>query len=163
MVSIRTTSKQIRKKLTPQENRLKVKLHKFYKQNIRGRQEPTEVLRRVYENQIKIIIRQAIEEAYFTGFQVVENTVGKRRQYFISVTDIQNIKDLSNKMNEQFWVTTTKLHMRENEFIISLATQEMIKKQEFDTEAAYIGIASLMVYAAYNNSVKSKLVQVIQQ
>ena len=157
---IRLINRNIRSQLNPQENRLKVKLHTFYKKNIRGRNEPTQSLRTIYDSQIKTIIRQAVEEAYFTGVGQVKQTVGKRRQYFISVTDVENIKDIAENMTEQFWTTTDKLHRRENEFIISMADHELIKKQEFDTEAAYLSIASMMIYFTYNSSIVSKSIQV---
>jgi hypothetical protein len=165
-VDIKKTNKDITVKLTRQEVALKRKLHSFYLTHIKNEGAPTESLRKLYENQMKAVIRKAVEDAYFTGTDLIEKetlAINRRKIFFISGEDIRNIQTITEDMNNQFWTTAGKLHMRENEFIKSLATQELIKKKEFDTEAAMIGIAALMVFKAFNNSVISKTRQVINQ
>ena len=164
-LNILKTNKEITTKLVRQENALKRTLHKFYLTRIKNEGAPTESLRKLYENQIKSIIRKSIEDAYFAGVEVVEKevkTITPRKIFFISGEDIQNIQDITEQMNEQFWTTTQKLHMRESEFVLTL-DKELIKKKEFDTEAAYIAIAALMVFKGFNNSVVSKVRQVVNQ
>ena len=165
MVNIQKTNKDITKKLVAQEGTLKRKLHSFYLTTVKNNTLPTESIRRKYENQIKAIIRKAVEDSYFFGSDLIEQEVkiiSPKKIFFVSGTDIQNIQDITEKMNDQFWTTTSKLHMRESEFVLTL-DKELIKKREFDTEAAYISIAALMIFAAFNNSVISKARQVVNQ
>jgi len=82
--------------------------------------------------------------------------------FFVSGEDIQNIQNITEQMNEVFWKTTEKLHMREQEYVLTL-DKELVRKRQFDTEAAYIAIAALMVFKGFNNSVISKTRQVINQ
>jgi len=164
-VNIQKTNKDITKKLVAQESILKRKLHSFYLTTVKNNILPSESIRHKYENQIKAIIRKAIEDSYFFGSDLIEQEIKQinpKKIFFVSGTDIQNIQDITEKMNNQFWITTSKLHMRESEFVLTL-DKELIKKKEFDTEAAYISIAALMVFAAFNNSVLSKARQVINQ
>ena len=164
-MNIQKTNKEITQKLKTQENTLKVKLHRFYLQNIKHRQEPTDILRKVYGNRIKAVIREAVEKAYFTGVDLTKKTVQEiqpNKIFFISGTDVLNIQDITEKMNQQFWATTTRLHQREHEFELTL-DKELIKKKEFDTEANFIRIASNMVMSGFNNSIISKTRQVVAQ
>jgi len=164
-MNIQKTNKDITVKLTRQEKALKVKLHSFYLTHVKNEGIPTESLRKLYENQIKAIIRKAIEDSYFTGTDLIEKEVKQidpRKIFFISGTDIQNIQDITEQMNNVFWTTTGKLHMREQEFVLTL-DKELVRKRQFDTEAAYIAIAALMIFKGFNNSVISKTRQVVNQ
>jgi len=165
VLNIQKTNKDITKKLVTQEGTLKRKLHSFYLSTVKNNTLPTESIRHKYENQIKAIIRKEIEDSYFFGTDLIEQEIKQinpKKIFFVSGTDIQNIQDITEKMNDAFWTTTSKLHMRESEFILTL-DKELIKKKEFDTEAAYISIAALMIFSAFNNSVISKARQVVNQ
>jgi hypothetical protein len=164
-IDIQKTNKEITSALVKQELSLKKKLHSFYLRNIKNEGAPTESLRKIYGNQVKAVIREAVEKSYFTGVDLVKERVKEidpRKIFFISAEDINNIQKITEDTNEQFWKTTGKLHMRESEFILTL-DKELVKKKEFDTEAAYIGIAALIVFKGFNNSVVSKTRQVIDQ
>jgi hypothetical protein len=164
-MNIQKTNKDITVKLTRQEKALKVKLHSFYQTVVKNNVLPVETLRTKYENQIKAIIRKAVEDSYFTGTDLIEKEVKQitpRKVFFTSGTDIQNIQEITEQMNKVFWTTTSKLHIRETEFKLTL-DKELIKKKEFDTEAAYIAIAALMIFKGFNNSVISKTRQVVNQ
>jgi len=164
-LNIQLANKEITRKLTTQEKALKRKLHSFYLTHVKNEGIPTESLRKLYENQMKAIIRKAVEDSYFTGTDLIEKEVKQidpRKIFFVSGEDIQNIQDITEQMNNVFWTTTGKLHMRESEFVLTL-DKELIKKKEFDTEAAYIAIAALMIFKGFNNSVISKTRQVVNQ
>jgi len=164
-LNIQITNKEITRKLTTQEKALKRKLHSFYLTVVKDNPIPVETLRTKYENQIKAIIRKAVEDSYFTGTDLIEKEVKAitpRKVFFISGEDIKNIQDITEQMNKVFWTTTGKLHIRETEFKLTL-DKELIKKKEFDTEAAYIAIAALMIFKGFNNSVISKMRQVVNQ
>ena len=166
-MNIQKTNKEITQMLLAQEKSLKVKLHSFYKLYVKNQQAPTESIRGVLGNRIKAIVREAVEKSYFYGIDLVRQKVQEKspnKVFFISGEDIQNVQNITEKMNEQFWTTTSKLHRREHEFMITLGmTPELVKKKEFDTEAAYIGIAALMVFSGFNNSIVSKTRQVLEQ
>ena len=164
-MDIKKTNKEITTTLVRQENALKRKLHSFYQTIVKNNKAPTESIRGKYENQIKAVIRKAVEDSYFSGTDLIERetkAINPKKIFFVSGTDIQNIQDITEEMNNTFWTTTGKLHMRESEFILTL-DKELIKKKEFDTEAAYISISALMVFKAFNNSIISKTRQVVNQ
>ena len=164
-MNIQKTNKDITKKLVAQESILKRKLHSFYLTTVKNNILPSESIRHKYENQIKAIIRKAIEDSYFFGSDLIEQEIKQinpKKIFFVSGTDIQNIQDITEKMNDQFWTTTSKLHMRESEFVLTL-DKELIKKKEFDTEAAYISIAALMVFKGFNTAIISKSRQIVTQ
>ena len=158
MTSIRNTNKNITRLLTKIEKALKVKLFRFYKQNILGSNSTIEELRQKYEQQVKNLIRKTIQDSYLVGTDIVTQAISEKDPSFISfisVTDIQNIQDLTEKQNEQFWKTSGRLHLRETEFV--LKDNELEKKDMFDIEAAYVGVTSFMAYLAYNLAVESKM------
>ena len=161
MTSIRNTNKNITKRLSRIENALKSKLNSFYKQKIKPLSDlPIESIKQRYETHVKNLIRKTIQDAYLTGTDIVsEKITDKNKDFtlFISVTDIQNIQSLTEKMSNQFWTTTGKLVQREQTFEKNLATQEFIKKQSFDDEAAMIGLSALFAYSGFNAAVLSKM------
>mgnify|MGYP003578192731 CR=1 FL=1 len=166
MATIRQTNKSITKRLTRIENALKSKLNGFYKRKIKPQAAitPIETFRQKYEQQVKTLIRKAIQEAYLTGTDIVaEKITDKNNEFvpFISVTDIQNIQQLTEKMSNQFWTTTEKLVRREQEFILDNASKELIKKKSFDDEAAIIGLSALFAYSGFNAAVLSKMQNII--
>jgi len=164
-MNIQKTNKEITIALVKQETTLKKKLHSFYLTKIKNEGIPAESLRKIYGNQIKAVIRESVEKSYFTGVDLIKERVREidpRKIFFISGEDITNIQKITEDMNNQFWKTTSKLHMRESEYVLTL-DKELIKKKEFDTEAAYIGIAALIVFKGFNNSIVSKTRQVIDQ
>ena len=164
-MNILRTNKEITVKLTRQEVALKRKLHSFYLTRVKNNTFPTETIRHQYENQVKAIIRKAIEDSYFSGTDLIEKevkTIVHNKIFFVSGEDIRNIQDITEQMNDTFWTTTGKLHMRESEFILTL-DKELIKKKEFDTEAAYISIAALMVFKGFNTAIISKSRQIVTQ
>ena len=164
-MNIQKTNKDITKKLVAQEGTLKRKLHSFYLTTVKNNTFPTETIRHKYENQIKAVIRKAVEDSYFSGTDLIEKetkAINPKKIFFVSGTDIQNIQDITEEMNNTFWTTTGKLHMRESEFILTL-DKELVKKKDFDTEAAYISISALMVFKAFNNSIISKTRQIVTQ
>ena len=157
-MNILQTSDNITRRLTRIERALKVKLFRFYKQNILGSQSTIEELRQKYEQQVKNLIRKTIQDSYLVGTDIVTEAISEKDPSFISFisqTDIQNIQDLTEKQNEQFWKTSGRLHIRESEFV--LKDNELEKKDMFDIEAAYIGVSAFMAYLAYNIAVESKM------
>ena len=162
MTSIRNTNKNITRLLTKIENAVASKLDTFYRKKIKpqARLFPVEAFREKYEQQVKTIIRKAIQESYLTGTNIVTDKISEKNKDFvpfISVTDITNIQSLTEKMNNQFWTTTEKLVRREQEFILDNATKELQKKNSFDDKAAMIGLGALFAYSGFNAAILSKM------
>ena len=161
MATIRQTNKSVTKKLTRIENALKSKLNSFYKRKIKPLSDlPVESIKQKYEQQVKTLIRKTIQDAYLTGTDIVIEKIQDRNKEFvpfISVTDINNIQSLTEKMSNQFWTTTSKLVQREQTFVKNLATQSFEKKKSFDDEAAMIGLSALFAYSGFNAAVLSKM------
>lgn len=108
--------------------------------------------------QVQSHIRRNVQDSYLIGIDVV-GTQLKRRvsafELFISGTDINEIKSISQAMFDRYWYTTQKLLTRET------ATSEKdnvkIEKRKFDIESAYQSLSSYAVYQGYNRAVSSKL------
>jgi hypothetical protein len=158
-MNIRKTNNSISKKLQRLENALKSKLNAFYNSNIKGNIAPIETIRQQFESKIKTIIRAAVQQSYLSGTDLVTNQVTNiddNFEVFISQRDIQNISSLTDKLNDQFWKTATRLHRRESEFLL-LPNQDLQLKNQFDTAAAIIGVSAYTVFTAFNEATVNKL------
>jgi len=158
MVNIKKTNREITKKLGTIENALKRKLNAFYNNNIKGSILPIESLQLKYNTTIRNIIRKTVQDGYQAGSNLVTDQISNINSDFvpfISVTDVQNIQLVTDKVSNQFWKTSGRLHRRETEFIA--APDGLEPKPEFDTIAAMIGLASFATFSAFNNAVISKI------
>jgi len=105
-----------------------------------------------------------VQESYLYGTKLVTKQISDINTDFvdfISVTDINNIQQLTDKVNNQFWKTAERLHRREQEFVLTL-DKELVKKAQFDTTAALIGFAAFASFLPFNNAVISKT-QIVNQ
>ena len=158
-MNIRKTNRQITQELNKIENSLNKKLNAFYNSNIKGSILPTDSLRQKYEQKVKSMIRKTVQESYLYGTKIVTKQISDINTEFvdfISVTDIQNIQQLTDKVNNQFWKTADRLHRRETEFIL-LPDKGLELKNQFDTKAAIIGFAAFASFLPFNNAVVSKM------
>src|ERR1043165_10259370 len=144
MTSIKTLNRKITQELNKIENSLNKKLNAFYNSNIKGSILPTDSLRQKYEQKVKSMIRKTVQESYLCGTKIVTKQISDINTEFvdfISVTDIQNTQQLTDKVSNQFWKTADRLHRRETEFIL-LPDKGLELKNQFDTKAAIIGFAA---------------------
>lgn len=158
-MNIRKTNKSITKRLTTIENALKVKLNKFYNNNIKGSILPIEQLRRQYETTVKNLIRKTVQDGYLTGTNLVSEQISNVVTDFvpfISATDIQNIQIVTERVNNKFWQTAAKLHEREHEFIV-VPNGDLELKHQFDTLAGIIRTAVFAAYLGFNTAIISKM------
>jgi hypothetical protein len=162
-MNITSTSREITKKMTEIENYVKKRLMSFYNKEIKpyATISPAETLRRIHEDQVKAIIRRAIQDAYVTGTQIVGDEINERVQFdtFISSTDLGNIQRLTTKLNDDFWRTVSRLVQRENEFVV--VDNELEQKKSFDADAAITGVSSDIAHQSFNESIVSKLQEAI--
>ena len=117
MVNIQKTNRAISKELNRIENSLKSKLDKFYNQNIKGSILLIEELQRQFETRVRNLIRQTVQDSYLYGSSLVTKQISDINSDFvpfISVTDIQNITSVTDKISAQFWKTAGRLHRREH-------------------------------------------------
>jgi hypothetical protein len=158
MVNVKLTSREVKKRLESLEKLLKPKLEKFYNQKINGSLSPIELLKRKYETQVFNNIRSTVQKSYIIGMNLVIGQmleINKEFEPFISVTDANNIRDVTKETSDRFWKTASKLHNRESEFILT-PDKKLQLKHQFDTTAAMIGVASRASFNGYNSAVKSK-------
>ena len=141
--------------------KLKNVLIKFYNKYIKGNPNPF-AIKNLYGNRIKIELRKVIEEAYLKGI----NNVGKEVkikipefQMFITVQDIENIEQTTNKMYNDFWNTVMKINRREEEYRID-KEGEFERLEQFNTQAAFISNSAFLAYAAYSLGVTEKMTQI---
>lgn len=159
-LSNKSKSKQVSRKLAAIEKALKIKLTKFYNQNIKNSKEPIAVLRQRYERQVKIEIKKAVVAAYSEGISTLEEEISTKIPnfpLFLSNNDVTNIDSLTESYNTQFWETSGRLHDRE----IAPPTKtdesgEIFPLEAFDVAAALIGVSALFAWGAFNESVISK-------
>jgi len=158
MVNIKKTNREITKKLSVIENALKRKLNAFYNNNIKGSILPIESLQLKYNTTIRNIIRKTVQDGYQAGSNLVTDQISNINSDFvpfISVTDVQNIQLVTDKVSNQFWKTSGRLHRRETEFIAKPEGLDL--KPQFDTTAAMIGLSAFATFSAFNNAVISKM------
>ena len=159
-MNIDQTSREITKRMNIIEKKINDKLLIFYEKEIQpfSTISPSESIRRIHEDKIKTIIRKAVEESYLTGTDIVGNAIKEKRDFelFTSRTDINNIIELTDHLNEDFWNTVSRLVQRETEYIVN-KDQELEKKKSFDTEAAITSISSFIAFRSFNTGVRSKV------
>lgn len=158
-MNIRKTNKAITANLTKIENALAIKLNKFYNNNIKDSILPIESLRRQHETTVKNMIRKTVQDAYLHGSDLVTQQIQDINSEFvpfISVTDIQNIQQVTEKVNNKFWQTASKLHQREHEFI-AVPSGDLELKNQFDVLAGVVRSAILGAYLGFNTAIISKI------
>lgn len=104
------------------------------------------------------MIRKAVQDAYLFGTEIVGEHIAVQDpdfELFISGTDINNIQGLTDRLNEDFWQTSSRLLNRESEFV---QVQGVVKKKpELDVNAAITGITASIIFTSMNLAVRSKL------
>jgi len=151
-----SNNRVVTNKLDRLERQLKKKLLTFYNSVIAGSLIPVDILRQKYDQKVKDIIRNTVQESYLIGTDRVASAVlanDKEFQLFISATDLTNIQSLTDRLSNDFWTTAQRLQDRE-------AT---IDKPNLDAKAALTGIAAAVAFSAFNNAIKSKSTQVTSE
>jgi hypothetical protein len=165
MSSPERKSKKVSRRLAAIEKTLKTKLTRFYNQKIRNSKLPITVLRRYYENQVKIMIKKAVNEGYSAGISTLEDEIAAKLPnfpLFLSNSDIGNIETLTDAYSEQFWSTSGRLHDREIAPPTKIDEQgEIVPLVLFDITAAMIGLTALFAWGAFNESMTSKSQEVM--
>ena len=102
-----------------------------------------------------------MQESYLFGNKIVTKQISDISTEFvdfISITDVQNIQQVSDRVSNQFWKTSGRLHLREQEFIVN-SDSELQLKPQFDIQAAMLGLGSFATFNAFNTASVSKLEQ----
>ena len=154
----KATSRKITQELEKLQRSIKIKLERFYKQKIKGSQLPPETLRQKFGQQLDNEIRNTVQSSWFYSNQIMQETISEKNPDFkiqITTKDIANIESTTNKMSDQFWTTSSKLWIRENEFKVNNKSQ-LVQLSEFDIPAAMVGMSLLFTYYAFNQAMVSK-------
>ena len=137
-------------------------LNDFYKKFIEPLSSdlPADSIRRIYDTQVRNIIRRIFQEAYGEGTAIVGREIKRQEpdfELFTSSTDITNITLETNAIADRFWNTTSKLITRKNDFILNPESQTLEHKPEFHREAAMIETAAHIIFTAFNRGIVSKV------
>jgi hypothetical protein len=152
------TEKSVSRKITQELNRLQVSLtsslEKFYNQKIKGSQLPPETIKQKYGKEIEDIIRNRVQSSWLFSHDIIKDQTGQT--VFISSKDGAGMEKASKKMVDQFWTTSGKIWLRENEYKVDNKNNQLVELDQFDMHAGMVGIGLLVVYYAYNQGMFSK-------
>lgn len=130
-------------------------LLRFYNRFIRGSQDLL-LVRHKYESTIKAVIGRSVEQGYFLGLDILQKQIPDFTKNYRKIGE--DIQELVDKLNNDFWTLAAKNLKRETEFVLNLKTSQLEQKPEFDTEAATLGLSIFMAYAAYNLAISENAI-----
>jgi len=107
--------------------------------------------------------RRKIKKQNRRSFAAASIPFGKRLQIFTSLLDIENIKNITKNMVNQFWKTTGRLINRISSFISNPKTGLLEKKKEYDTVANIKGLANQLATGTLNKATVSKIKQLAEE
>ncbi len=149
----KSTSRKITQELDRLQKELTPKLEKFYKQHIKGSQLPPEALRQQYGDEIEKIVRNTVQSSWLFSGVIMQERIGQT--VFISGADGVGMEKVSKEMVDQYWETSGKIWLRENEYKYDNNSQ-LVQLDEFDMHAGMVGVGLLVSYYAYNQGIFSK-------
>jgi hypothetical protein len=140
--------KKVNLSLSAIERKLVAILKRFYNKYIRGSIDPVGIIKQRRGGYIWHQLAKAILQSFY----VSESRIDRNRDIF---------KDLVDHQYEQFWITANKLRMREDELktvpesqIVPAGTVPVAeKKSSFDVDAAMLGFAGWLSFAAFNTGI----------
>ncbi len=151
------TEKSTSRKITQELNRLQasltISLERFYKQKIKGSQLPPEEIKQKYGKEVVDTIRKTVQASWLFSGTIIQDETGQTS--FISSKDGAGMEETTNKMVNQFWQTSGKIWLRENEFKVD-NTNQLVELDQFDFHAAMVGLGLFIAYFSYNQGIFSK-------
>ncbi len=151
------SEKTISRKITVELNRLqaslKISLQRFYNQKIKGSELPPETIKQKYGKEVEDLIGKTVQDSWLFSNSIMQEQT--KQQIRITSKDGAGIEQTTTKMVDQFWDTSGKLWLRENEFKVNTNSQ-LVQLSEFDVPAAMVGMSILMTYYAFNQGIFSK-------
>jgi hypothetical protein len=149
----KSTSRKITQELDRLQKELTPKLEKFYNQNIKGSQLPPEEIKQRYGDEVEKIVRNTVQSSWLFSGEIIKDQTGQ--QVFISSQDGAGMERVSKEMVNQYWETSGKLWLRENEYKYDNNSQ-LVELGPFDMHAGMVGVGLLVAYYAYNQGMFSK-------
>lgn len=144
--------KKVNLSLSAIERKLVAILKRFYNKYIRGSIDPVGIIKQqrggyIWDQLFKAVLKSL-------SLTDVKFNLGDRTGWVV-------VKDLVDDQYEQFWITANKLRMREDELktmpesqIVPAGTVPVAeKKSPFDVDAAMLGFAGWLSFAAFNTGV----------
>jgi hypothetical protein len=152
-VTEKTTSRKITQELDRLGKSITIDLENFYKKHMKGTILSPEAIRQKYGGEIENIIRNKVQSSWLFSGEIIKDQTGQ--PVFISAKDGAGMEQVSKKMTDQFWTTSGKIWLRENEYKYDKNSQ-LVELDQFDMHAGMVGIGLLVVYYAYNQGMFSK-------
>jgi hypothetical protein len=149
----KSTSRKITQELYRLQKELTIKLERFYNQKIKGSQLPPETIKQKYGKEVEDIIRNTVQSSWLFSGEIIKDQTDQ--QVFITGKDGAGMDKTSKEMVDQFWQTSGKIWLRENEYKYDNNSQ-VVQLDQFDMHAGMVGIGLLIAYYAYNQGMFSK-------
>src|SRR5687768_180310 len=110
MPSQRSLNRKITQELGKLEREITIKLERYYKQKIKGKQVPVDFIRQ-NDKEIKGIIRDTIQSSWLYAHGIISDVTKERVD--ITTRDIEGIELTTNNMENYFWAVAHDLLTRE--------------------------------------------------
>ena len=148
----KSTSRKITQELDRLQKSLTISLEKFYREKIRGSQLPPEEIRRKYGKEVEDSIRNSVQSSWLFSGEIIQDETGQK--VFISGKDGVGMEKTTKEMVDQFWTTSGKIWIRENEY--KYEGSQLVELSPYDMHAGMVGIGLFVLYYAYNQGMFSK-------
>src|ERR1044071_1697052 len=110
MQNQRSLSRKINQELDKLQRAITIKLERYYKQKVKGKQVPVDFIRQ-NDKEIKGIIRDTIQSSWLFAHGIISDVTKERVD--ITTKDIQGIELTTNNMVNYFWAVSHDLLARE--------------------------------------------------
>ena len=100
MPNQRSLSRKISQELDKLQREITIKLERYYKQKIKGKQVPVDFIRQ-NDKEIKGIIRDTIQASWLYAHGIISDVTGQRVD--ITTRDIEGIELTTNNMENYYW------------------------------------------------------------
>ena len=156
MTNQRSLSRKISQELDKLQREITIKLERYYKQKIKGKQVPVDFIRQ-NDKEIKGIIRDTVQASWLFAHGIISDVTGQRVD--ITTRDIEGIELTTNNMENYYWAVAHDQLTRETALKVDNNNQ-LVELEPFNLHAAFVGLGGWFVYLSYNESIKSKAAEV---
>jgi len=156
MPNQRSLSRKISQELDKLQREITIKLERYYKQKIKGKQVPVDFIRQ-NDKEIKGIIRDTVQESWLFAHGIISDVTKQRVD--ITTRDIEGIELTTNNMENYYWAVAHDQLTRETALKVDNNNQ-LVELEPFNLHAAFVGLGGWFVYLSYNESIKSKSAEV---
>src|ERR1044071_160379 len=156
MQNQRSLSRKINQELDKLQRAITIKLERYYKQKVKGKQVPVDFIRQ-NDKEIKGIIRDTIQSSWLVAHGIISDVTKQRVD--LTTRDIEGIELTTNNMENYFWAVAHDILTRETAFKVN-STGQLEELNQFDIHALFVGLGVWFAYFSYNEAIKSKSAEI---